>query len=62
VHKNYVKICSLDQRILLHKFNKKTNTNNYITYIAKVTLYIQNYKKRIWLLITNLESYNIILE
>ena len=62
MHKNHVKICSLDQRILLCEFNEKTNTDDYITHVAKVILYIQNYKKRIWLLVTNLKSYNIILE
>ena len=62
MHENHVKICSLDQRIFLCEFNEKINTDNYITHVAKVTLHIQNYKKRIWLLVTNLESYNIILE
>ena len=40
VCENYIKIYSLNQRIPLYKFNKKTNTSNYITYIIKVTFYI----------------------
>jgi hypothetical protein len=56
------KYYSLDQRIFLYEFNKKMNTNNYIIYIVKVALYIQNYKKKFRLFVINFEFYNIILE